>query len=136
MPEVKRWEGDRSLGVHDVDFSTYAYRDRKRELLRLEQLHEKKEGDGFLEASRAKDDGVKQKKKGEKRAWSQQLEAKDERERRREKKRTKREAEKWEKMTPAEKEKQRELERMIETVKRKQVEDEEQQLGEFHGFDD
>ncbi|KAI4108878.1 MAG: hypothetical protein LQ339_001996 [Xanthoria mediterranea] len=133
MPEVKRWAGDRSLGVHDLDFSTYAYRDRKREQLRLEQLHEK-EGDGFAEILRMKDDGVK-KKKGEKRAWSQQLEAKDERERRREKKRTKREAERWEKMTPAEKEKQRELERMIEDVKRKQVV-EEQQLGEFHGFDD
>ena len=129
MPEVKRFEGDRSLGVHDVDFSTYAYRDRKREQLRLEQLHEKNEGGGFPEALWAK-------KKGEKRAWSQQLEAKDERERRREKKRTRREAERWEKMTAAEKEKQRELERMIETVKRKQVVEEQQQLGEFHGFDD
>ncbi|KAL8748549.1 MAG: hypothetical protein Q9199_008165 [Rusavskia elegans] len=130
MPELKKWEGDRSLGVHDVDFSTYAYKDRKREQLRLEQLRERK--DGVLPELRGKDDGVK--KKGEKRAWSQKLEAKDERERRREKKRTKREAEKWEKMTPAEKEKQRDLERMIESVKRKQVEEE--KLGEFHGFDD
>lgn len=131
MPELKRWDGDRSLGVHDIEFSSYAYKDRKREQLRLEQLRERKDG-VFPEVSRGKDDGVK--KKGEKRAWSQKLEAKDERERRREKKRTKREAEKWDKMTPAEKEKQLELERMIESVKRKQVEEE--QLGEFHGFDD
>ncbi|KAL8908175.1 MAG: hypothetical protein Q9171_005559 [Xanthocarpia ochracea] len=128
MPELKKWEGDRSLGV-PIDFSTYAYKDKKRELLRIEQAQQKR--DSVLPELRAKDE---ERKKGEKRAWSQKFEAKDERERRREKKRTKREAERWGKMTLDEKEKQRELERMIEIVKREQVE--EDQLGEFHGFDD
>ncbi|KAL8881869.1 MAG: hypothetical protein Q9192_007701 [Flavoplaca navasiana] len=131
MPELKRWEGDRSLDVQ-FDSDTYAYKDRKREKLRLEQLQHRADG-MFSEPSKAKhEEGAK--KKSEKRAWSQKLEARDERERRREKKRTKREAEKWAKMTPAEKEKQRELDRMIERVKSKQVEEE--QMGEFQGFDD
>ena len=128
MPELKKWEGDRSLGV-SINFSTYAYKDKKRELLRIEQAQQKR--DSVVPETRAKDE---ERKKGEKRAWSQKFEAKDERERRREKKRTKREAERWGKMTLDEKEKQRELERMIEIVKRKQME--ENQLGEFHGFDD
>ncbi|KAL8645250.1 MAG: hypothetical protein Q9226_007382 [Calogaya cf. arnoldii] len=133
MPELKKWEGDRSLGLNDIDFKTYAYKDRKREQLRLSQVQEREAG-VLTEGVRVKDNHDKGKKGGEKRAWSLKLEAKDERERRREKKRTKREAEKWEMMTPAEKEKQRELERMIESVKRKQMEEE--QMGEFHGFDD
>ncbi|KAL8768255.1 MAG: hypothetical protein Q9209_005486 [Squamulea sp. 1 TL-2023] len=127
MPELKKWDGDRSLGVK-LDFSTYAYKDKKREQLRLEQMQQRQHGVSLKQDAK---DGVK---KGEKRAWSQKLEAKDERERRRDRKRTKREAERWEKMSPAEKEKQRELERMIETVKQKRLE--ENQLGEFHGFDD
>lgn len=132
MPELKKWDGDRSLGVAAaaVVFDAYAYRDKKREHLRLEQARQKRDEDGGF--PEPKDDGAT--RKGEKRAWSQKLEAKDERERRREKKRMKREAEKWEKMTPAEKENQRELERMIERVKRQQVE--EAEMGEFHGFDD
>ncbi|KAL8861849.1 MAG: hypothetical protein Q9178_001718 [Gyalolechia marmorata] len=128
MPELKKWQGDRSLGVH-INFNTYAYKDKKRELLRVEQAQQKR--DSVILEPRAK---YEERKKGEKRAWSQKFEAKDERERRREKKQTKREAERWGKMTLDEKEKQRELESMIEIVKRKQVE--ENQLGEFHGFDD
>ncbi|KAL8682067.1 MAG: hypothetical protein Q9186_001856 [Xanthomendoza sp. 1 TL-2023] len=127
MPELKKWEGDISLGVK-LDFNTYGYKDKKRERLRWEQARQK--SDATFPKPSAKD-GFK---KGEKRAWSLKVEAKDERERRREKKRTKREAEAWAKMTPVEKQKQRELEMMIERVKRKQVE--EAEMGEFHGFDD
>ena len=130
MPELKKWDGDRSLGVR-FNPDTYAYKDRKREKLRLEQLQHRADGT-FSGPSKAKyDEGAK---KGEKRAWSHKLEARDERERRREKKRTRREAEKWAKMTPAEKEKQRELDRMIERVKSERAEEE--QMGDFEGFDD
>ena len=130
MPELKKWDGDRSLGVR-FNPDTYAYKDRKREKLRLEQLQHRADGT-YSGPSKAKyDEGAK---KGEKRAWSHKLEARDERERRREKKRTRREAEKWAKMTPAEKEKQRELDRMIERVKSEQAEEE--QMGDFEGFDD
>ncbi|KAL8696461.1 MAG: hypothetical protein Q9201_007649 [Fulgogasparrea decipioides] len=131
MPELKKWEGDRSLGL-SIDFDGYGYRDKKREQVRREQLHEQQQQqqrDGAREAG-----GNTDRKKAAKRAWSQKLNEKDERERRREKKRMKREAEKWEKMTPAEREKQLELERMIEAVKRQKME--EDQLEEFHGFND
>ncbi|KAL8725502.1 MAG: hypothetical protein Q9181_006396 [Wetmoreana brouardii] len=131
MPELKKWEGDRSLGL-SIDFDGYGYRDKKREQVRREQLHEQQQqqqGDGVGEAG-----GNTDTKKAAKRAWSQKLDEKDERERRRGRKRTKREAEKWEKMTPAEREKQLELERMIEAVKRQKME--EDQLEEFHGFND
>lgn len=126
MPELKKWEGDRSLGVH-VDFDNFGYKDKKRERARKEQLHHKQDKVGDKDA------------KGEargaaKRSWSQKLDQRDERQRRRDQKRTKREAERWEKMTPAEREKQLELERMIEVVKRRKME--EDQLEEFHGFDD
>ncbi|KAL8816480.1 MAG: hypothetical protein Q9223_004521 [Gallowayella weberi] len=127
MPELKKWEGDATLGVK-LNFNTYAYKDKKREGLRLEQAQQKR--DDILPRPSAKDGA----KKGEKRAWSLKVEAKDERERRREKKRTKREAGAWGKMTSAERLKQRELERMIEVVKRKQAEEDE--MGEFYGFDE
>ncbi|KAL8762538.1 MAG: hypothetical protein Q9194_007529 [Teloschistes cf. exilis] len=148
MPELKKWEegsgnGDRSLGL-GVDFDGYAYRDRKREGVRREQLVEYRsrgrvhvdfDGDGVT--GDVEGDGDKEETKRasvKKRAWSHKLDIKDERERRREKKRTKREAERWEKMTPAEREKQGELERMIEAVKARKKEEDE--MGEFHGFDD
>ncbi|KAI4201288.1 MAG: hypothetical protein LQ350_003326 [Teloschistes chrysophthalmus] len=141
MPELKGWEGgERSLGL-SVDFEGFAYRDGKREEGRREQLaqyqHHRRNGgdvdpDGET-SDRDKDEEAKN-PPPKKRAWSQKLDLKDSRERRREKKRTKREAERWEKMTPAEREKQQELQRMIEAVKtRKREEDE---MGEFHGFDD
>lgn len=50
------------------------------------------------------------------------------------KKRTKRERERWEQMTPSEREEQRKLEEMIEQVKKKRLEDD--QLEEFAGFND
>ncbi|KAI4168382.1 MAG: hypothetical protein LQ343_006467 [Gyalolechia ehrenbergii] len=123
MPELKKWDGDRNLGL-DVDFDDYEYRDKKREQARKEQLQQKR-------ASVPEDE---KEKKVTKRPWSEKLDQKDERQRRRDRKRTKREAERWEKMTPAEREKQLELERMIEVVKRRKIE--EDQLEEFHGFDD
>lgn len=127
MPELKRWGGDKTLGAK-VDFDAYAYKDKQREALRkqaVEARHNK--------SSEAKDEQQRG-PKPVKRAWSQKLDQRDERERRRDKKRTRREREKWEQMTPAEREKQRELERMIEDVKRKRMEEEGQDV--FEGFDD
>lgn len=143
MPELKKWEegsgkkGDRSLGLA-VDFDGYAYRDGKREEIRREQLVEyRSRGRDHVDFDGETGDGDKEETKKasvKKRAWSHKLDIKDERERRREKKRTKREAERWEKMTPAEREKQGKLERMIEAVKARKKEEDE--MGEFHGFDD
>ncbi|KAL9118881.1 MAG: hypothetical protein Q9187_004564 [Circinaria calcarea] len=126
MPELKRWEGDKSLGV-ELNFSTYVYKDKQREQVRKQALHER------LVGSTSTIDHPFSREPG-KRAWSQRLDQRDERERKREKKHIRKEREKWEKMTPVEREKQLELERMIENVKRRKLE--EDQLEEFQGFGD
>ena len=129
MPELKNWEGDKSLGV-DTDWNVYAYKDKKREEARKQALLEK--NDVPVIADMPPDPPPA--KKPLKRAWSNKLDARDEREMRRTKKRTKRDWEKWEKMTPAERVKQRELESLIEEVKARKVE--EDKFGTFEGFDD
>ena len=125
MPELKRWEGDKFLGVK-VDFSTYAYKDRLREQQRRQAMTEWEEQKALGNVQPTP------RKKEAKRAWSQKHDLQEERERRREMKRAKREHERQDKMTPQEKEEHRELERMIEEVKAKnlQVRDD-----EFEGFD-
>ena len=128
MPELKDWKGDKSLGV-DIDWKAYAYKDKKREDMRKKALAEKSEV-----AISADTAPVPPEKKQLKRAWSNKLDAREEREMRRNKKHTKRDWEKWEKMTPAEREKQRELERMIEEVKARRAE--EDRFGTFEGFED
>ena len=127
MPELKKWEGDRSLGL-DIDFAAYGYKDKQREKLRLQAMRER-ESNG---TTPAKENLAP--RKGQKRAWSDKLEQREERERRRDKKRAKKERVNWEQMTPAEKEEQRKLEAMIEQVKKERLE--ENQLEEFAGFDD
>lgn len=128
MPELKKWEGDKSLGVN-IDWNAYAYKDKKREEVRKRAIAEKNEISTSADTA-----PPPLEKKQLKRAWSYKLEARDEREMRRNKKRTKRDWEKWEKMSPAEREKQRELERMIDEVKARRAE--EDKFGTFEGFDD
>ena len=127
MPELKRWEGDKSLGMR-VDFSTYAYKDKQREQARKQALEERMQSSLMPMESQQK---VEPKVK--KRAWSQKLDQHDEREKRRDKKRTRRERQKWEQMGPAEREKQRKLERLIEDVRKRKAE--EDRAEEFEGFD-
>ena len=126
MPELKRWEGDKSLGVK-MDFGTYAYKDKLREQQRRQAMKQREQdiAAGITHAVPIK--------KEAKRAWSQKHDTQQVKEARREKKRTKRERERWEKMTPQEKDKQRDLERMIEEVKRNNLRN--QEYGEFEGFD-
>ena len=128
MPELKMWEGDKSLGVV-VDWDAYAYRDKKREGVRRLALAEKNEP-----SARKDTVPLRPERKQLKRAWSNKLDARDEREMRRNKKRTKRDWDKWEKMTPAEREKHQELQRMIDEVKARKAE--EDRFGTFEGFDD
>ena len=128
MPELKKWEGDKSLGL-DIDWNAYAYRDKKREDIRKQASVEK--NDASITPSMSI---LSPEKKQLKRAWSDKLDARGEREMRRNKRRTKRDREKWEMMTPTEREKQRELQSMIDEVKARNAEDD--QLGTFEGFDD
>lgn len=132
MPELKTWEGDKSLGVV-VDWDSYAYKDKKREEARRHALAERKtESSTTITSDRVP--ALRPDKEQLKRAWSNKLDARDEREERRNKKRTKRDWERWEKMTPVKREKHRELERMIDEVKARNAE--ENDVGSFEGFDD
>lgn len=120
MPELKKFEGDRKLGV-EMDFDTYAYKDKIREKHRQEELNgEVNEGT----------DERKHGKKGDA-AWSQKKEQRAAKEMRREKKKAKREHDRVAKMTTEEKQEEAELQRMIQQVRQKVLEDE-----EFEGFSD
>ena len=124
MPELKRWVGDKSLGVK-LNLDEYTYKDKQREQVRRQVLQKTQESNI---------DTISQPcKKESKQAWSQKLDQRNEREKRRDKKRTRRDREKWAKMNPAEREKQEELERLIEDVKRRKLEDD--QYEDFEGFD-
>ena len=110
MPELKRWSGDRSLGV-EVDMEEYSYKDKSRESARLAPKEEViRERKNDIESSR---------REKAKLAWSRNASDKDRREKRREKKGKRREAEKLVKMTPEEKARERQLQLLIEQVRRK-----------------
>ena len=127
MPELKRWEGDKSLGL-EVDFETYAYKDKPKEESRKKALNERNSDSNTLSAT------GQSHAKATKRAWSQKLDQRDDRVVRREKKKARRERDKWEEMGPAEREKQRELERMIEVIRKENLRKPHSD-DEFEGFD-
>ncbi|PKS07002.1 hypothetical protein jhhlp_005599 [Lomentospora prolificans] len=136
MPELKNWEGDRTLG-EEVDWDNYAYKDKTREKQRREALEAEKEARAkgeFPESAKSK----KRKKNNE--AWSGKHEKGEVRTARREKRRKRKEAEADSKMTEDEKVKKMELKELIEEVRRRnqvvqevQAKDKED---EFTGFND
>jgi ATP-dependent RNA helicase DDX55/SPB4 len=126
MPELKKWDGDKSLGVK-IDMSEYEYRDKVREKARRIAMEEAKNAVPYVPS----EDVLRRRK--ERQPWSEKHEQHDAKEQRREKKKRKREAERLEKMTPAELEKEKELQALIEEVKRQKKVDEET---EFEGFGD
>jgi ATP-dependent RNA helicase DDX55/SPB4 len=127
MPELKKWEGDKTLGV-SLDLSEYAYKDKAREKARRVAMEEAKNAGPYVPTEE------QLKKKKEREAWSQKHEKQDLKEIKRERKKRKREAERLEKMTEEEKEKERELQALIEQVKKRKIEEDADE--EFHGFDD
>lgn len=141
MPELKNFKGDPTLGV-TMDWDNYAYKDKQREKHRREALKEKAESEanGIQQTS-------KKRAASESISWSQTIEKKAKREKRREKKKARKEREKWEKMTEEEKQKARETEMMLEKVReqaqrrrssKKQKTESEDTSGseeEFEGFD-
>ena len=127
MPELKSWDGNKSLGI-DINWNAYAYRDKKREALRIQGMRPQQNDSQSLDAKCPPD------KKPVKRAWSQKHNQREEREERRNKRHKKRDREKWEQMTAEERDKQRELEEMIEEIKARKAEEDRQ--GVFEGFDD
>lgn len=111
MPELKTFKGDRSLGVQ-VDWDNYAFKDKQREKHRKEAL-----------VAAASNENPKPSKPSLKRpasesvAWSQTLEKKGDREKRREKKAARKERDRWDKMTEDEKEVIRKTESMVNQVR-------------------
>lgn len=131
MPELKKWDGDRTLGVK-VDMSEYAYEDKTREKARRVAMEEAKNAGPYVP-----DPEVLRKRK-DREAWSHKHEQQDVKEERRERKKRKKEAERLEKMTEEERKvelgKQSELQELIEQVKRKKLKDDAEEV--FEGFKD
>lgn len=131
MPELKKWEGDRSLGV-DLDFGTYAYKDKTREQQRQVEQNE-------YEASKA--EGKKYTKENKKEsAWTQQKDQKALKELRRDKKAAKREHDRVTKLTDEERKEEDKLQGMIEQMRKRVAQQEAQEAqeaaDEFEGFSD
>jgi ATP-dependent RNA helicase DDX55/SPB4 len=128
MPELKKWEGDRSLGV-ELDFSTYAYKDKTREQQRQVEQNE-------YEVTKAQ--GKKYVKENKKEsAWTQQKDQKATKELRREKKAAKREHDRVSKLTDEERKEEERLNGMIEQMRKKVAQQEaEDAANEFEGFSD
>ncbi|KAF1946074.1 DEAD-domain-containing protein [Clathrospora elynae] len=129
MPELKKWEGDRSLGV-EMDFSTYAYKDKAREQQRQteQQEYETNKAEG-------KKRYVTENKKES--AWTQQKDQRATKELRREKKAAKREHERVNALTEDERKEEDRLNGMIEEMRKKVAEKEAQDAAdEFAGFSD
>ncbi|KAL9094085.1 MAG: hypothetical protein Q9165_003500 [Trypethelium subeluteriae] len=128
MPELKGWQGDRSLGAK-LDFDNYAYKDKSREKHRIEELARRLSESDHASESRKQSGANGRDKQG---AWSQKKELKKTKEERRQRKQLGREKARLEKMTPAEREREQEMERMIARVRDEAKDD----GSEFAGFDD
>lgn len=128
MPETKKWEGDKSLGV-TMDFDAFAYKDKVREQQRQTEVAE-----AAAQGSTGKK-FVKENKIAK--AWTDQKDQKATKELRREKKVAKREQERKSKMTDEERQKEDELNRMISQMRKKVKQTEAAaEEDEFQGFDD
>lgn len=121
MPELRKWDGDRRLGL-DIDFDTYQFKDKAREKHRLEELEAEKSG---LVRKLVK------KQKVQTEAWSGKKEQKAERDVKREKRIARKEMERTKKMTAEDMEEKKELARMIALVRKRDAVD-----IEFGGFSD
>ena len=117
MPELKKWDGDKSLGVQ-VKMSEYAYKDKTREKARLLAMDEAKNAEPFVVTEEMK---LKRKKRE---AWSAKHDAQDVKEERRERKRRKHEAERLKGLNEEERKKEQELQDLLEQVRRKTAADE------------
>ncbi|KAH8677828.1 P-loop containing nucleoside triphosphate hydrolase protein [Xylariales sp. PMI_506] len=112
MPELKRFEGDKSLGVK-MDWDAFAYKDKTREKARQAALEAEAEEDAAEKSA-----AYKAKRKRNAEAWSGKHEKEEERTVRRDKRHKKRDAERRSKMTDEEKMKERELEDLLAEVRR------------------
>ncbi|CRK24718.1 hypothetical protein BN1708_003858 [Verticillium longisporum] len=130
MPEVKAWDGDKTLGLGEIDWDAFAYKDKAREAQRREALELERSG-----VKKAGDDDRNKRKRRNNEAWSDKHEKAEVRVERREKRQKKRDKERESKMTEDEKMEARELQDLIKEVRRKNGAKEAKEE-EFGGFDD
>ncbi|KAI2625417.1 ATP-dependent rRNA helicase spb4 [Hypomontagnella submonticulosa] len=119
MPELKKFKGDKFLGV-EMEWDTYAYKNRDREKLRLAAMREyarEKEGEG----KETKEEQEKKRKRNAE-AWSGKHEREELRVVRRDKKKRKREAERRQGLDDEEKAKEMDLQRLLEEVRKRNKE--------------
>lgn len=120
MPELKAFTGDQSLGLKaTIDMSTYAYADKAREKLRLQEMEARR-----AEPPAAMDEekrNIKQKRKRENEAWSLKHERKSERDEKRERRGRKREALRLMGLSEEERLREAEASGLIEEVKRRKL---------------
>ncbi|CCU75507.1 unnamed protein product [Blumeria hordei] len=129
MPELKHWEGDKSLGVK-IDMKKYCYKDKIREKSRQALL----EAAEHAEPWKPNEEIIN--KRRERESWSQKNGSREKREDKRERKRRKREAERKSGLTETEKLQEAEVEELLQKVKRKVKQDVEKKQSEetFEGF--
>ncbi|KAI0837257.1 ATP-dependent rRNA helicase spb4 [Hypoxylon sp. FL0890] len=116
MPELKKFNGDKFLGV-EMDWDAYPYAKKDREKQRLAALQQFRE-----EANGGDAEAQKMKRKRNAEAWSGKHEKEELRATRRDKKRRKREAERKQGLNEEEKAKEMELERLLEEVRKRNKE--------------
>ena len=121
MPELRSLTGNKSLG-NVIDWQAFAYKDKAREAARQKEMAAK---DGLSDQNAAIAHS-----KPIKRAWSQKHEQQEDRLARRAKRQKKSERKRWDNMAPEEREKAKQLEGMIERVRRMN------EVDSFEGFDD
>ncbi|KAJ5577099.1 hypothetical protein N7535_004025 [Penicillium sp. DV-2018c] len=137
MPELRSFEGDKTLGV-TLDWPNYTYKDKQQEKRRKEAMAEAANGQGV-------EQGPKKRRAPESVAWSQKTEDREQRLKKREFKKARKAKERWEQLPEDQKQKAMETERMLEEVRAK---NEQQRLlnqtakvedaagsNEFQGFD-
>jgi ATP-dependent RNA helicase DDX55/SPB4 len=117
MPELRNFTGDRTLGVN-LDWDTYAYKDKQREKRRLEVLQEM--------AENPQQSSTTKKRPNDTVAWSNNAENRNKKLQRREKKHVRQEKKRWDQMTEEEKRVALETQKMVEQIKSKN--DEERRL--------
>lgn len=110
MPELRKWTGDKMLGV-EMDWDNFAYKDKAREEARQKALEEERNGVAAAKAAEAKN------KRKNNSAWSGRAEQEEVREERKEKRQKRRDAERVATMTEEEKGKDAELQDLIRQVR-------------------
>lgn len=130
MPELKTWKGDKKLGM-EMDWDTFAYRDKAQEKARIEAMEAEKNGE--TKEKKAQDE-KKRKRKNE--AWSAKHGQEELRTERREKRYKKKEAERNATMTEEEKLEKMKLDDLIKQVREQNQTKAASKDDEFEGFDD